>query len=86
MFDFGTKIEKFETIPSKRPFFREHHGFGTKTGKFETDFSEDLFFDIHSRILDNFILSAPSKIFLADTPMSVRNSAYSDETTLSYII
>ena len=41
--------------------------------------SEDLLiFGLHPRIPDNFILSAPPKIILAGTPVSVRNSAYSD--------
>ena len=41
-----------------------------------------LFFGLHPRTSDNFILSAPPKKYLAGTPMSVGNSAYSDMVTL----
>ena len=42
-FDFGTKIEKYETDFKERPFFREHHEFRTK-------------FVLRPRISDNFFI------------------------------
>ena len=58
--------------------------FGMEIEKSETIPSEDFFLGLHPSMLDNFIFSALSKLFLASTPIFVRHSAYSNMTTLFY--
>ena len=63
-----------------RPFFLENNIIlARKSKNFQTDLKVKAFsLARHPRIPDNFILTAPPKTFLAITPISVRNSAFSD--------